>query len=58
VKKGRYKKCKDDLEVTVVSTKKYYCPFKLRGKPIGNSEGWVLKVICLTHNHDFYDIKI
>jgi len=27
----------------------------LRGKPIRKGQGWVLKVICGTHNHDLYD---
>jgi len=52
MKRGRYKKYKDDLEVIVTSTTKCDCFFKLPDKPIGKGEGWVLKVICDTHNHD------
>ena len=55
---GSYKKYKDGLEVTVTGTRKCQCPFKLRGKPIGKGQGWVLKVIWSTHNHDLYDTLV
>ena len=46
------------MEVSVTGTQKCQCPFKLRGKPIGKGQGWVLKLICGTHNHDLYDILV
>jgi len=46
------------LEVTVTDTRKCQCPFKLRGKPIGKGQDWVLKVICGTHNHNLYDTLV
>ncbi|XP_068486297.1 uncharacterized protein [Phaseolus vulgaris] len=55
---GSYRKYKDGLEVPVTGTRKFQCPFKLRGKPIGKGQGWVLKVICGTHNHDLYDTLV
>ena len=33
------------------STRKCSCPFKVKGKPIGDNEGWMLHVICNSHNH-------
>ncbi|XP_068487177.1 uncharacterized protein [Phaseolus vulgaris] len=53
-----YRKYKDGLEVSVTGTRKCECPFKLRGKPVGKGQGWVLKVICGTHNHDLYDTLV
>jgi len=40
------------LEVTITGTRKCDCPFRLRGKPMNNGEGWVLKVICGLHNDE------
>jgi len=39
------------MDVSVTCSRKCGCPFKLRGKPISNGDGWVLKVICNLHNH-------
>ena len=47
---GSYRKYKDGLEVSVIGTRKCQCHFKLRGKPVRKGQGWVLKVICGTHN--------
>jgi len=55
---GSYIKYKDSLEVSVIDTRKSQCPFKLQGKPIGKGQGWVLKVIFGTHNHDLYDTLV
>ena len=49
---GKYRKYMNDLEISITATRKCDCPFRLRGKPISNGEGWVLKVICGLHNHD------
>jgi len=42
----------NDLEVIITGIRKCDCPFRLRGKPILNGKGWVLKVICDLYNHD------
>ncbi|XP_038704673.1 uncharacterized protein LOC120000623 [Tripterygium wilfordii] len=34
-----------------IGTKKYGCPFLLRGKTTANGDGWILEVINGTHNH-------
>jgi len=49
---GKYRKYKSDLQPSITRTRKCECPFKLRGKPISNGDGWVLKVIFGCHNHD------
>ena len=30
----------------------------MRGKHVGNEEGWVLKVICESHNHEIVEILV
>ena len=47
-----YPKEYDYVQPSVSGTRKCDCPFKLRGKPISNGDGWVLKVMCGYHNHD------
>ena len=51
----KYKKYRDDLEVTITYTRKCECPFRLRDKPVGNGECCVLMVICGLHNHDLVE---
>jgi len=46
----KYRKDKYDVQPSVSSTRKCDCPFKLRGKPICNEDGWMLKVICRYHD--------
>jgi len=48
---GKYRKYKFDAQPSVFGTRSD-CPFKLRGKPISNGDGWMLKVICGYHNYD------
>jgi len=55
---GKYRKYKNNLEVSVTSTRKCDCPFKFRGKPVWNGEDRVLKVICEIHNHELTDILV
>lgn len=38
--------------MNVTGTWKCDCLFKLQGKPIGNGEGQILKVICGSYNHE------
>ncbi|BAT79815.1 hypothetical protein VIGAN_02275000 [Vigna angularis var. angularis] len=47
---GKYKKYKPDVQPSVSGTRKCECPFRLRGKPKGQS--WVFKVMCGYHNHE------
>ena len=50
-KSGKYRARKKDLVRTVTSSRKYECPFKLQAKPMVEGEGWMLKLICVSHNH-------
>ncbi|XP_068461555.1 PKS-NRPS hybrid synthetase cheA-like [Phaseolus vulgaris] len=49
---GQYKRYKNDLQVTESGTRKCGCPFRLRGYPVKSGEGWILKLICGSHNHE------
>jgi len=49
----KYRKYIHDLEVTITGIRECDCPFRLCDKPVANGEGWVLKVICGFHNHNF-----
>jgi len=55
---GKYRKYRNDLEVSITEIRKCDCPFRLRGKPISNGKGWVLKVICGLHNHDLAETLV
>ena len=46
------------MEVSITEIRKCDCPFRLRGKPISNGKGWVLKVICGLHNHDLAETLV
>ncbi|XP_068503635.1 protein FAR1-RELATED SEQUENCE 5-like, partial [Phaseolus vulgaris] len=49
---GKYRRYKKDLQVTESGTRKCGCPFRLRGYPVKSGEGWILKLICGSHNHE------
>ena len=49
---GKYRRYKKDLKVTESGTRKCGCPFRLRGYPVKSAEGWILKLICGSHNHE------
>ncbi|KAL5179407.1 hypothetical protein HKD37_01G000718 [Glycine soja] len=36
----------------VTGSRKCGCPFKLHGKPVVGGEGWMMKLICGSHNHE------
>ena len=48
----KYRQYKNQLARKVTGTKKCECPFRLRGRPLKNGEGWKLKVLCGFHNHE------
>ena len=48
---GKYRANKKDLVRTVTDCRKCDCPFKLRAKSVLGGEGWMVKLICGTHNH-------
>jgi len=47
----KYRAYKKDLVRAMTGSKKCKCPFKLRAKPILGGNEWMVKLICVTHNH-------
>ena len=47
----QYKSRKKDLVRKVTGNRKCGCPFKLRAKLVVGGEGWMVKLICGSHNH-------
>ena len=37
---------------TITSSRKCGCPFKLHAKPVVGGEGWMVKLMCGSHNHE------
>ncbi|KAH1265131.1 Protein FAR1-RELATED SEQUENCE 5 [Glycine max] len=62
---GKYRACRKDLLQIVTSSRKCRCPFKLQVKPVFGGEGWMVKLMCESHNHALakslvehsYDVK-
>jgi len=48
----QYKAKKKDLEKTITGSRKCGCPFKLRVKPVVEGKGWMVKLMCGSHNHE------
>ena len=48
---GQYRAYKKDLVRTITGSRKCGCPFKLRAKLVLGGEGWMVKLICGSHNH-------
>jgi len=44
--------------MTKSGSKKCDCRFRLRGKPIKGGEGWMLKLVCGSYNHDLTDTLV
>jgi len=34
------------------------CPFILRGKPVKGGHGWIVELICGSHNHDLAETLV
>ncbi|KAH1203251.1 Protein FAR1-RELATED SEQUENCE 5 [Glycine max] len=49
---GVYRAKKKDLVRIVTGSRKYGCPFKLRVKLVVGGEGWMVKLMCGSHNHE------
>ncbi|XP_052736706.1 uncharacterized protein LOC108336813 [Vigna angularis] len=55
---GKYRKYKAHAVPSVYGTRKCECPFRLKGKPGSDGDGWVLKVVCGHHNHDLAETLV
>ncbi|KAL5142025.1 Protein FAR1-RELATED SEQUENCE 6 [Glycine soja] len=49
---GTYKCRNKEFVRKDTRSRKYGCPFRLRGKPVHGGEGWMVKLICGIHNHE------
>ena len=49
---GRYRCRKKDFVRRDTGSRKYGCPFKLRGKPVIGGQGWMVKLMSGIHNHE------
>ena len=49
---GKYRPKKMDLVRTYTGSRKSGCMFKFCAKPILGEEGWMVKLICETHNYE------
>ncbi|KAH1264991.1 Protein FAR1-RELATED SEQUENCE 5 [Glycine max] len=49
---GEYRCRKKEFIRRDTETRKCGCPFKLCCKPVVGGEGWMVKLICVVHNHE------
>ncbi|KAL5173189.1 Protein FAR1-RELATED SEQUENCE 6 [Glycine soja] len=49
---GTYKCRNKEFVRKDTGSRKCGCPFRLRGKPVHEGEGWMVKLICGIHNHE------
>lgn len=49
---GKYRPWKNPQPVRGAGTKKCECPFRLRGRPMVDGQGWTIDVKCGIHNHE------
>ena len=49
---GQYRSRKNDFVRRDTDTRKCGCPFKLRGKSIVGGQGWMMKLMCGSDNHE------
>ncbi|KAH1192978.1 hypothetical protein GmHk_19G054109 [Glycine max] len=49
---GHYRSRKKDFVRRDTGSRKCGCPFKLRGKPVVGGQGWMVKLMCGSHNHE------
>ncbi|XP_014500488.1 PKS-NRPS hybrid synthetase CHGG_01239-like [Vigna radiata var. radiata] len=55
---GKYRKYKVDALSSVYGTRKCECPFRLKGRPCSDGDGWVLNVMCGHHNHELAETLV
>jgi len=55
---GKYKRYKKDVDISRTESRKCECPFKLRGKLVKGGQGWMVALICGSHNHDLAETMV
>ena len=49
---GQYRSRKKDFVRRDTESMKCGCPFKLCGKPVVGGKGWMVKLMCESHNYE------
>ena len=49
---GQYRSGKKDFVRRDTGSRKHRRPFKLYGKPVVEGQGWMMKLMCGSHNHE------
>jgi len=57
-REGKYIRYKKDVDISRTGSRKCECPFTLRGKPIRAGQGWMVELICGSHNHDLAETMV
>ncbi|XP_068498010.1 PKS-NRPS hybrid synthetase cheA-like [Phaseolus vulgaris] len=55
---GKYRQYKKEVDVSRTGSRKCECPFKLQGKPVKGGQGWMVELICGSHNHDLAETMV
>jgi len=55
---GKYRQYKKEVDVSRTESRKCECPFRLRGKPVKGGQGWMVELICGSHNHDLAETMV
>ena len=49
---GQYRSSKKDFVRRDIDSRKCRCPFKFHGKSVVGGKGWMVKLMCGSHNHE------
>ncbi|XP_068466601.1 PKS-NRPS hybrid synthetase cheA-like [Phaseolus vulgaris] len=55
---GKYRRYKKEVDVSRTGSRKCECPFRLQGKPVKGGQGWMVELICGSHNHDLAETMV
>jgi len=55
---GRYRYRKKDIVKIDIGSRKCGFPFKLHGKPVVGEQGWMVKLMCGSHNHELTKLLV
>ncbi|XP_068504274.1 uncharacterized protein [Phaseolus vulgaris] len=54
----KYKRYRKEVDVSRTGSRKCECPFRLRGKLVKGRQGWMVELICGSHNHDLAETMV
>ena len=55
---GQYRTRKKELVKTVTNNRKCECLFRLHVKLVVGGEGWMVKLMCRSHNHELTKLLV